>query len=194
MLTLASTVANDLFVMQIPLVDKVIRTVAVYLGLLILLRLAGKRDLAQLNTFDLVVLLLLSNVVQNAIIGPDNSLLGGLIGAMILVVGNAVMVRATARSAAITSMVEGRPTVVIQSGALHEANVRRLGLRGNDIIAAVRRQGANNIDEVELATLGPGGAIEMTLRVDCENATKGDLARLEAKVDALLETLGPPAT
>jgi uncharacterized membrane protein YcaP (DUF421 family) len=76
--------ARDLLVAQIPLLEKVLRTIAVYLFLVLALRLAGKRELAQLNSFDLVVLLLLSNTVQNAIIGPDNSLVGGLVGASVL--------------------------------------------------------------------------------------------------------------
>jgi uncharacterized membrane protein YcaP (DUF421 family) len=79
---------RDLLVLQLPLLEKVLRTIAVYLFLVLALRLAGKRELAQLNSFDLVVLLLLSNTVQNAIIGPDNSLLGGLLGAAVLLSAN----------------------------------------------------------------------------------------------------------
>jgi uncharacterized membrane protein YcaP (DUF421 family) len=84
---------RDLLVVQLPLLDKVLRTIAVYLFLVLALRLAGKRELAQLNSFDLVVLLLLSNTVQNAIIGPDNSLLGGLLGAAVLLAANYSTVR-----------------------------------------------------------------------------------------------------
>jgi hypothetical protein len=84
---------SDLLVAQIPLLDKVLRTIAVYLFLVLALRLAGKRELAQLNSFDLVVVLLLSNTVQNAIIGPDNSLLGGLLGAAVLLAANYTTVR-----------------------------------------------------------------------------------------------------
>src|SRR5437764_11114418 len=86
-------VGRDMFQMGVPVVEKAIRTVAVYGGIVVLLRLGGKRDLAQLNSFDLVVLLLLSNVVQNAIIGNDNSLVGGLLGASILIAINAGVVR-----------------------------------------------------------------------------------------------------
>ncbi len=95
---LASSIPHDLWTSGEPLAEKVIRTVAVYLGVLLLLRLAGKRDLAQLNTSDLVVLLLLSNVVQNAVIGDDNSLVGGLVGAVALVAVNSVIVRLVQRS------------------------------------------------------------------------------------------------
>src|SRR5437763_7052349 len=105
--------SHDLFSVGIPLAEKVIRTVGVYLAIAVLLRLAGKRDLAQLNTFDLVVMLLLSNVVQNAIIGPDNSLVGGVIGAAILVAVNAVVVRSAAASPRLERVFEGTPTVLI---------------------------------------------------------------------------------
>lgn len=86
-------ISHDVLHMGVPVLDKAIRTVGVYLGIVVLLRLVGKRDLAQLNSFDLAVIMLLSNVVQNAIIGPDNSLTGGLLGAVILVALNAVGVR-----------------------------------------------------------------------------------------------------
>ena len=74
--------SHDLFVMQIPILEKIIRTVAVYAVILVLFRLTGKRGLAQLTSFDMVVVFLLSNVVQNAVIGSDNSLLGGAVGAV----------------------------------------------------------------------------------------------------------------
>jgi len=88
---------HDMFSSGIPYAEKAIRTVLVYLALLVLLRLVGKRGLAQLNTFDLVVMMLLSNVVQNAVIGNDNSLVGGLFGAAVLLFTDAVLVRQAAR-------------------------------------------------------------------------------------------------
>ena len=183
---LAAQTTHDLVTMGIPIAEKVARTLLVYLGLVVLLRLAGKRDLAHLNSFDLVVLLLLSNVVQNAVIGEDNSLVGGLIGAVVLVGANALVVRVVARSKALASVVEGRDTDLVVDGAMQESAVRRLGLRRPEVIAAVRRQGASSLTEVKRATLRPGGAIEVTLNADDENATKADVRRLEAKLDALL--------
>src|SRR5215207_10347344 len=120
---------KDLTELGVSLPDKMIRTIAVYLVLAALLRLAGKRDLAQLNSFDLVVMLLLSNVVQNAIIGPDNSLLGGLVGAAVLLSFNAVVVRTVTRSQVATDLFEGKPTELIRDGRLDEPALRRLGLR-----------------------------------------------------------------
>ena len=97
-MVVATSIGKDLWQIGIPVAEKAIRTGAVYGGIIVLLRLGGKRDLAQLNSFDLVVLLLLSNVVQNAVIGNDNSLAGGLFGAGVLVGVNAVVVRTVRRS------------------------------------------------------------------------------------------------
>src|SRR5689334_12109007 len=112
-----------------PAPEKVIRTVAVYATLAVLLRLAGKRDLAQLNTFDLVVMLLLSNVVQNAVIGSDDSLLGGVIGATTLIVVNSAVVRLVAGSERLTRIFEGTPTTLVSDGSYDKTALRREGLR-----------------------------------------------------------------
>jgi uncharacterized membrane protein YcaP (DUF421 family) len=186
--TILASIPHDLWTSGEPLAEKVIRTVAVYLGVLLLLRLAGKRDLAQLNTFDLVVLLLLSNVVQNAVIGDDNSLLGGLVGALTLVAVNSVLVRLVQRSDVAVAVVEGKPEVLARDGRLEAAALERLGLRPADVIVALRRQGASTLAEVETATLEPGGSIVVQLRTEAENATKADVARVEAKLDELLAT------
>src|SRR4051794_31904941 len=176
---LLARISDDLFTMGIPVAEKALRTVAVYAGILLLLRLAGKRDLAQLNTFDFVVLLLLSNVVQNAIIGDDNSLIGGLLGAAILVGGNAIVVRIVRRNELAVRLFEGTPTVLVRDGYLDDATIRSLGLRADDVIQALRHQGANDVDEVAKAVLEPGGSIVVTLKDEEENATKGDVRRLE---------------
>ncbi|HZN13851.1 MAG TPA: YetF domain-containing protein [Acidimicrobiales bacterium] len=183
-------IAHDLFTIGVPVLEKVLRTVAVYGGLLVLLRLAGKRDLAQLNSFDLVVLLLLSNVVQNAIIGNDNSLAGGLLGAVVLIVGNAVVVRFARTNEVIDRALEGTPTVLVRDGALDHDALRRLGLRKAEVVTAVRRQGANTIEEVEQASLEPGGTIVVRLKAEDQNASKGDIRRLERKLDRLLAARG----
>ena len=181
-----ASIANDLFTMGVPVADKALRVAGVYLGLLLLLRLAGKRDLAQLNTFDLIVLLLLSNVVQNAIIGPDNSLVGGLIGAFFLITGNSLLVRWARTSDRWTALLEGTPTPIVTDGQVDHAAVARLGLRDADVLAALRRQGADDVTDVASAALEPGGAVLLHLRPDAMDATKGDIARLEAKLDRLL--------
>jgi uncharacterized membrane protein YcaP (DUF421 family) len=177
---------HDLFHMGIPVGEKVIRTIGVYVALLVLLRIGGKRDLAQLNSFDLVVMLLLSNVVQNAIIGNDNSLLGGVIGAAVLIAINSVVVRATRATPMIERIVDGTSTTLVRDGQFDDTALHKEGLRRADVEAALRRQNANEVDEVARLTLDPGGALIVELRPDEQNATKGDLAALEQRLTALL--------
>src|SRR5215813_1984765 len=107
---------NDMFVVAVPLLEKILRPVIVYLALVILLRIFGKRELAQLNPFDLVVLLSLSNTVQNAIIGDETSVTGGLIGAFTLCAVNYGVFRFLFRHRRLDQLVEGRPTVLIENG------------------------------------------------------------------------------
>jgi uncharacterized membrane protein YcaP (DUF421 family) len=177
---------DNLMHLDVSVWEKIVRTVAVYLVLAVLIRLAGKRDLAQLNAFDLVVVLLLSNVVQNAIIGPDNSFLGGAIGATVLIAFNALVVRASRNNATLGRALEGSPTVLARDGKWIEEALRHEGLRQADAEAALRRQNANSVKDVESASIEPGGAIIATLRADLQSATHADIARLEAKLDALL--------
>jgi len=127
---------NDLFTVQIPLLEKVLRTVLVYAGLAVLLRFGGKRELAQLNSFDLVVVLLLSNVVQNAVIGNDQSLAGGLLGALVLVTVNSATVRLVNRHPALERLFEGTPTLLVERGQMLRDKIRKLGLREADIAVA----------------------------------------------------------
>jgi uncharacterized membrane protein YcaP (DUF421 family) len=181
-----ATITHSLGVSGVPILEKIIRTVLVYLAIVALLRLFGKRDLAQLNSFDLVVLLLLSNVVQNAIIGPDDSLVGGLVGAAVLVGFNAVVVRAVRRNRVTDQLFEGKPTDLVSRGQIDEHALGRLALRLEDLMVAVRRQGAVGLSDVERATLHPGGAIVVELKPGSQSSTEADIARLEAKLDRLL--------
>ncbi len=168
-------ISTDLWHVQIPLAEKVLRTVLVYGGLAVLLRVGGKRDLAQLNSFDLVVMLLLSNVVQNAVIGNDNSLAGGLFGAAVLVAINALTVRVVNRHPRLVTVFEGADTVLVEDGQPLQRMIKRLGLRVGDIAAAVRKQGANDITEVKRAVLSPGGALVVNLKDDAQDVTRRDL-------------------
>jgi uncharacterized membrane protein YcaP (DUF421 family) len=177
---------NDLMHLDISVADKVIRTIAVYLVLAVLIRLAGKRDLAQLNAFDLVVMLLLSNVVQNAVIGPDNTLLGGVIGAVVLIGFNSIVVRSARRHDGVARLLEGTSTELARDGAWNDEALRHEGLRKADAEVALRRQNANSVAEVEVASIEPGGAIVATLREELQSATRADIARIEAKLDALI--------
>lgn len=177
---------NDLMHLGVSVPDKLLRTLLVYLVVAALLRVAGKRDLAQLNTMDLVVVLLLSNVVQNAIIGPDNSVLGGAIGALTLVAINGVVVRIVRTDDRVARLVEGSSTVLARHGEWLPDALRREGLRQADVDAALRRQNANGVHDVDTVSIEPGGAIVTTLRPEQQSATRADIARLEAKLDRLL--------
>jgi uncharacterized membrane protein YcaP (DUF421 family) len=141
--------------------EKAIRTAAVYLALLALLHLAGKRELAQLNSLDLVVLLLLSNVVQNAVIGNDNSLLGGLLGATILIILNTILVRLAFISPRFRKMVQGGSTVVAKNGRVDNRALRRLALTREELVAGLRRQGLE-LEDTERVTLEPEGVFNAT--------------------------------
>lgn len=176
---------HDLVVIQVPVAEKVIRTVAVYATIIVLFRLTGKRGLAALNTFDVVVVFLLSNVVQNAVIGNDDSLLGGLVGAATLVAVNAAVNRLSADHAWVARLLEGTPTTVIEHGRLDERAVRRLALRSAEIDHAVRMQDADDVSQVESGRLEPGGQLVLTLKDSEQNATKGDVAALVERIAAL---------
>src|SRR5271157_2459425 len=105
---------QDMFVLNLPVLEKIARPILVYFALVVLLRVFGKRELAQLNPFDLVVLLSVSNTVQNAIIGDDNSITGGLIGALALFAINYLVVRFVFRHKTLDQLLEGTPTVLIE--------------------------------------------------------------------------------
>lgn len=182
----ASGLLADLFALPVSPLDKVVRTVLVYLAIAVLLRIAGKRLLAQMNNLDLVVVLLLSNVVQNAIIGPDNSITGGVIGAVVLVLVNAGADRLMQRSRVIQWLVEGRPTTVIVDGRVDEAALRRLGTSPHELAAALHHQGADTVDEVENARVEPGGLLQVTLRPEERAVSKSELDAAVAELKAAI--------
>ena len=170
--------------------EKILRTTVVYLAIVVLLRIFGKRELAQLNSFDLVVLLLLSNVVQNAIIGPDTRSGVGLLGAATLLFLNMIVVRVVKRWPTLDRLFEGRKNAIVTDGKYDEKELARLGLRHGDVETAIRRQGASSVAEVERASIYPGGAIVVQLNRADENATRGDIERLEGKLDRLIAATG----
>jgi uncharacterized membrane protein YcaP (DUF421 family) len=135
----------------------VLRPVVVYLFLVVLLRIFGKRELAQLNPFDLVVLLSLSNTVQNAIIGNDNSLTGGLVGAFTLLAINYTVVRFLLRHRRLDELFEGKPTVLIEHGHILKKNLARELMTRTELMTVLHRQGFYEVSEVERCVLEPGG-------------------------------------
>src|SRR5579862_9413437 len=146
---------HDIFVVGAPMAEKVIRPILVYFALVVLLRAFGKRELAQLNPFDLVVLLSLSNTVQNAIIGNDNSLSGGLIGALALMAMNYLVVRFLFRHRRLDQLFEGKPTVLIENGTvLNQALAKEL-LTKAELMTVLHRQGFDDVEEVQRCVLEP---------------------------------------
>ncbi len=148
---------HDLVYPNIPILEKIIRPILVYVFLVVGLRLAGKRELAQLNPFDLVVLLTLSNTVQNAIIGDDNSVLGGVIGATTLLLMNYFVVLIAYRNQRLGALIEGGPDVLIARGQVQEERLEAEKITVPELEAASRRQGFASLKDVDQAILYPGG-------------------------------------
>src|ERR1700734_402728 len=148
---------NSMFHLPLPILEKILRPVVVYLFLISFLRLFGKRELAQLNPFDLVVLLSLSNTVQNAIIGADNSVTGGIIGAFSLLAINWLVVRALFRSPELTRMMEGRSSVLVRNGQVDQKAIQRESLTREELLAVVHRQGFEGFHQVQRCELEPNG-------------------------------------
>src|SRR6059058_136350 len=133
-------ITAHLFNLPIPLLEKIIRPILIYVFLVVLLRIFGKRELAQLNPFDLVVLLSLSNTVQNAIIGDDNSITGGMVGAVTLVVTNYIVVRYLFRHRRLDEVLEGKPSTLIKEGHLRKEEMARELITTAELQSVVRRQ------------------------------------------------------
>lgn len=149
--------SHEMFPLTVPLLEKIVRPMIVYAFLVVLLRIFGKRELAQLNPFDLVVLLSLSNTVQNAIIGNDNSLTGGLIGAFSLLGTNYLVVRFLFKHRRIDQIFEGKPTTLIEAGRVCRDALARELLSEAELLTVCHRQGFGDVDEVESCIIEPGG-------------------------------------
>src|ERR671939_357763 len=152
-----NAVTSDMFNLALPVAEKMLRPVIVYLFLVVVLRIFGKRELAQLNPFDLVVLLSLSNTVQNAIIGDDNTVTGGLIGAFTLLLINYVVVRFVFKHRRLDQLVEGKPSVLIEKGRLCKDALAKELLTESELLVVAHRQGFNSLDEIDECVLEPGG-------------------------------------
>jgi uncharacterized membrane protein YcaP (DUF421 family) len=189
---LNSPIFDHMFQLPLPIAEKLLRPVIVYIVLVILLRIFGKRELAQLNPFDLVVLLSLSNTVQNAIIGDDNSVSGGVIGAFGLLAINWLVVRFLYRSKRLTRLVEGRATVLIRNGQIDQRAMDRESLTREALLDVVHRQGFQNFQQVHRCELEPNGTfyIEAFDPSADDNRHTEILTRLDALQKELLELKG----
>jgi uncharacterized membrane protein YcaP (DUF421 family) len=167
------TLSHDMFFVPLPLAEKILRPVIVYLCLVVFLRMFGKRELAQLNPFDLVVLLSLSNTVQNAMIGDDNSVTGGVVGAFALLAINWLLMWVLYRSPKITTVLEGQPSTLIREGKLDAAELKKQSLTHEELISVLNRNGFNDPRDVQTCVLEPNG----TFYVEGKKPSGGEIER-----------------
>ena len=172
---------NHIFVLGLPIAEKILRPIIVYVFLIVGLRLAGKRELAQLNPFDLIVLLTLSNTVQNAIIGEDNSVTGGIIGASTLLLVNYLVVRYLYSHERLEQVVEGSPDVLMEHGTIKMDRLKKELITRAELEAAAHKQGFASLDEVDHAVLDPGGSISFSGKTPTPELQRHEelLARLD---------------
>jgi uncharacterized membrane protein YcaP (DUF421 family) len=183
---------HDIFAVGAPVVEKILRPCIVYIFLVVLLRAFGKRELAQLNPFDLVVLLSLSNTVQNAIIGNDNSLTGGLVGAFTLLAVNYLVVRFLFRHRRLDQLFEGKPTTLVERGHVVKNALAKELLTRAELMTVLHRQGFGGLDEVERCVLEPGGTFYVQRKMPPVEKVEHEeviqrLAELNGKLDLLLQ-------
>ena len=186
---------TDIFGVGVPVLEKIIRPIIVYLFLVLLLRAFGKRELAQLNPFDLVVLLSLSNTVQNAIIGNDNSLSGGLIGAFTLLGVNYLVVRVLFRHRRLDQLFEGKPTTLVDHGKIVKGALAKELLTRTELVTLLHRQGFDGLGDVERCVLEPGGVFYIQRKSPPADEVQhaeviGRLNELSNKFDRLLAERG----
>ena len=189
-------VIDSMFHLPVPLIEKLLRPIIVYLVLVLLLRLFGKRELAQLNPFDLVVLLSLSNTVQNAIIGDDNSVTGGIIGAFSLLGINWLVVRVLFRSPRLTRALEGRAAVLIREGHIDQKALQREALTREELVEVIHRQGFEHLHDIHHCELEPNGSFYIEAKDPSIADKRHDelLSRLESLSKEIAALRARPAT
>jgi uncharacterized membrane protein YcaP (DUF421 family) len=169
---------ESMFHLPLPLLEKILRPVLVYLFLVGFLRLFGKRELAQLNPFDLVVLLSLSNTVQNAMIGDDNSVSGGVIGAFSLLAINWLLTRVLFRAPKLNQFFELPPTVLIRHGVVDWEATKKEALTELELRSVLHKQGFDRYEEVEKCVLEPNGNFYMEgIKAMSDDAQRAELMK-----------------
>lgn len=176
---------HNMFVPELSIAEKILRPVLVYVFLIIVIRLAGRRELAQLNSFDLIVLLMLANTVQNATIGNDNSMVGGLIGVSALLLANYIVVRFLYAHPKVDHLLEGGPTPLIRDGRILHRNLAREAITEGELTEAIRKQGLGSAAEVAEAVLETGGVISVVPRRPTPAEER--IRYLEGKIDQVRE-------
>ncbi len=152
---------EHLWIPDIPVWEKILRSVVVYFFILVAFRFAGKRQVGQLTPFDLIVLLIIANVVQNAVIGNDNSLGGGLLGAVVILVVNWLVVWTTYRFKPFRRLMAGEPTLLVHNGKTFKDRMDHEHISMEDLEAALRKSGVASVDKVRFAVLEENGQISV---------------------------------
>ena len=184
---------KDMFVISLPILEKIIRPIIVYFFLVLMLRLAGKRELVQLNPFDLVVLLTLSNTVQNAIIGDDNSVAGGILGATSLLATNYLVVRFLYNHKKLDQLVEGRADVLMENGKIRPQHLKTELITMAQLEAAARKQGFASLADVDQCILEPGGTLSfIAQKPDTEDLRHKELLSHIQQLHDDLVAFSPP--
>ncbi len=165
---------QSMFHNDLPWLEKMLRPIFVYFFLIIGLRVAGKRELAQLNPFDLIVLLTLSNTVQNAIIGSDNTVSGGMIGAATLLVVNYLVVRFVHKNRGVEHLLEGDAEILVNKGKMNEKLCEEELISRPELEAAAHRQGIASLDDVDKAILEPTGTLNFIPRTPTPDQERHD--------------------
>lgn len=186
---------NEMFRIPVPILEKILRPILVYLALIVLLRIFGKRELAQLNPFDLVVLLSLSNTVQNAIIGNDNSVSGGILGAATLLSVNWLVVRFLYNSPRWSHLLGGVERTLIANGRVDAYALKKELLSEEELLSVVHRQGFDGFSEVSRCVLEPNGAFfiegyKPSMEDERQKALLDRLDLLSREIQSLRERLG----
>ena len=153
-------------------VQVILRSIAVYFFVVIAIRIFGKKELAQLSVIDLVFILLISNSVQNAMVGPDTSLLGGIIAATALFVTNYILKRVLYKSKKANEVIEGKAILLIYRGEIQQHNLEHAEISLEELEAAVREHGVQDIQKVDLAMLEADGNISVISDDFSERSTK----------------------
>ena len=183
---------HDIFHMDVSVLEKLLRPVLIYFFLAVALRLAGKRELAQLNSLDFVVLLAVANAVQNGIIGNDDSVTGGALGATALFALNGALAVLLFRSPRLRRFAEGTPRVLITMGAVDYEALKKERLTVDQLMAAIATQGAGGLDDVEEAVLEPNGTIATRMKeMDRDAMRFMDLASQLDELKVMVARLGP---
>lgn len=174
-----------MFDLHLSLGEKVIRAVVIYLFLVLMLRLVGKRELSQLNTLDFVVLLAVANAVQNGLIGPDDSVTGAIVGAAVLFVVDAALAFVVFRSRRAQQLIEGTATLIVRNGEALPAALKKEEISHDDLLVALQSAGAQTVEEVRMAWLEPSGKVVVVPKTHVQSSRQYD--DLKERLDHLTE-------